>query len=125
MLAPFSKVLLTSQPKSNQPISAVVRFLPPPQFDLLPPALDLLQHLRVARPFERLLFGLAEDLRVQVIAALALGCVAKITWGRKILNVTSVQATISKRSATNLTCPRMSPFPIPSTCPFRIMFMAS
>src|SRR5262245_424675 len=52
-------------------------------------------------------------------------CVAKITWDTKILNVTSVQATTSKRSATNLTCPRMSPFPIPSTCPFRIMFMAS
>jgi len=53
------------------------------------------------------------------------GCVAKITRDTKILNVTSAQATTSKRSATNLTCPRMSPFPIPSTCPFRIMFMAS
>jgi hypothetical protein len=33
----------------------------------------------------------------------------KITWDTKILNVTSVQAATSKRSATNLTCPRMSP----------------
>ena len=49
----------------------------------------------------------------------------KISRDTKILNVTSVQAATSKRSATNLTCPRMSPFPIPSTCPFRIMFMAS
>jgi len=54
-----------------------------------------------------------------------LGCVAKMCWDTKILNVTSVQATTLKRSATNLTCPRMSPFPIPSTCPFRIMFMIS
>jgi hypothetical protein len=49
----------------------------------------------------------------------------KITWDTKILNVTSVQAATFKRSATNLTCPRMSPFPIPSTCPFWIMFMTS
>ncbi len=49
----------------------------------------------------------------------------KITWDTNILNVTSVQAATLKRSATNLTCPRMSPFPIPSICPFRIMFMAS
>ena len=42
-----------------------------------------------------------------------------------MLNLTSVQAATMKRSATNLTCPRMSPFPIPSTCPFLIMFTAS
>src|SRR5262245_9959382 len=51
--------------------SSLVIFLPHPQFGLLPPALDLPHHLRVARPFERLLFGLVEDLRVQVVAALA------------------------------------------------------
>ncbi len=45
----------------------------------------------------------------------------KICWDKKILNVTSIQAATLKRSATNLTCPRMSPFLIPSTCPFRIM----
>src|SRR5262249_18521953 len=71
MLAPFSKALLTSQPKSNQPISAVVLFLPPPQFGLLPQALDLLQHLLGARLFNRLLFGMVEVLRVQVVATLA------------------------------------------------------
>jgi hypothetical protein len=49
----------------------------------------------------------------------------KMSSDTKMLNVTSVQAATSKRSATNLTCPRMSPFPIPSTCPFRIMFMPS
>src|SRR5262249_34269496 len=59
-----------SPTKPTQPRSALVLFLPPPQFGLLPPALDLPHHLRVARPFERLLFGLIEDLRMQVIAAL-------------------------------------------------------
>jgi hypothetical protein len=37
--------------------------------------------------------------------------------------LTSRRAATLKRSATNLTCPRMSSFPIPSTWPFRIMFV--
>ena len=49
----------------------------------------------------------------------------KISWDTKMLNVISVQSATLKRSATNLTCPRMSPFPSPSTYPFRIMFMDS
>jgi len=40
-----------------------------------------------------------------------------------MLNVMSVQADTLKRSAMNLTCPRMSPFLIPSTWPFLMMFI--
>src|SRR5262249_55763758 len=48
------------------------RFLSPPQLILLSPALDPPHHLRMTRPFDRHLLGLVEDLRVQVVAALAL-----------------------------------------------------
>jgi|SoiMethySBSTD1v2_1073268.scaffolds.fasta_scaffold1632971_1 hypothetical protein len=43
----------------------------------------------------------------------------------KMLNDTSAQAATLKRLSTNRTCPRMSHFPIPSTWPFRIIFVTS
>jgi hypothetical protein len=42
-----------------------------------------------------------------------------------MLNDTSAQVATLKRLTTNLTCPRMSYFPIPSTWPFRIIFVTS
>jgi len=38
---------------------------------------------------------------------------------------TPTYAAIMKRLDTNLTCPRMSPLPTPSICPFLMMFIVS
>jgi len=44
---------------------------------------------------------------------------------KKGLPRTPTYAAIMKRIDTNLTCPRMSPFPTPSICPFLMMFIVS
>jgi hypothetical protein len=43
----------------------------------------------------------------------------------KDLAWTPTYAAIMKRFDTNLTRPRMAPLPIPSICPFLMMFIAS
>src|SRR6266511_1420142 len=73
---------------------------------------------------------------VSVIDALHLNAQSGVVVGERVvlqkmgsdikgLTRTPTYATIMNRFDTNLTCPRMSPLPTPSICPFLMMFIVS